>query len=85
MTLSSPQVSLVNLYLSEVICNSIEGSTLADFLHMRTLNCQEKSDLFRESSKIMVSECDVTVRYVRSQIMENDNLQIVLVITINKI
>ena len=37
-----------------------EGSTLADFLHTRTLHCREKSDEFRESSKRMASECDVT-------------------------
>ena len=60
MNQSSPQASLVNLYSSEVICNSTEGWTLADFLHMHTLNCQEKSDEFRESSKRLASECDVT-------------------------
>ena len=38
MTQSSPCASLVNLYSSEVICNSSEGSTLVDFLHTRTLN-----------------------------------------------
>ena len=51
---------LVNLYSSEVICNSTKGSTLTDFLHTHTLNCREKSDEFRESSKRMASECDVT-------------------------
>ena len=50
----------MNLYSSEVICNSSEGSTPVDFLHTRTLNCREKSDEFRESSKRMASECDVT-------------------------
>ena len=50
----------MNLYSSEVICNSTEGSTLPDFLHTCTLNCREKSDEFRESSKRMASECDVT-------------------------
>ena len=53
-------MSLVNLYSSEVICNSSEGSTLEDFLHMCTINCREMSDKFRESSKRMVSECDDT-------------------------
>ena len=62
----SPCASLVNLYSSEVICNSTEGSTLADFLHMLTLNCREKSDEFRESSKRMVIECDVTPERYRS-------------------
>ena len=59
-------MSLVNLYSSEVICNSTEGSTLVDFLHMRTLNCREKSDEFRESSKRMASKCDVTSERYRS-------------------
>ena len=59
-------MSLVNLYSSEVIFNSTEGSTLADFLHMRTLNCQEKSDEFRESSKRMENECDITSEWYRS-------------------
>ena len=57
---SSPRASLVNLYLSEEICNSTEGLTLRDFLYMHTLNCQEKSDEFKESSKRMASECDIT-------------------------
>ena len=43
-----------------------EGSTLADFLHTRTLNCREKSDEFRESSKRMASECDVTSERYRT-------------------
>ena len=47
MTQLNPRASLVNLYSSEVICNSTEGSTLADFLYTRTLNCVEKSDKFR--------------------------------------
>ena len=59
-------MSLVNLCLSEVICNSTKGSTLAHFLHTCTLNCQEKSDKFRESSKRMASECDVTSEQYRS-------------------
>ena len=59
-------MSLVNLYSSEVLCNSTEGSTLAHFLHTRTLNCQEKSDEFRESSKRMASECDITSEQYRS-------------------
>ena len=46
VTQSSPQASLVNLHSSEVICNSTEGSTLADFLHMRTLNFRDESDEF---------------------------------------
>ena len=50
----------MNLYLSAVICNSTEGSTLADFLHTHTLNCGEQSDEFRESGKRMASKCDVT-------------------------
>ena len=50
----------MNLYSSVVICNLTEGSTLADFLHTGTLNCREKSDEFRESSKRIASECDVT-------------------------
>ena len=66
MTQSSPQASLVNLYSSKVICNSTEGSTLTDFLHTRTLNCREKSDESRESSKRMASECDVTSERYRS-------------------
>ena len=56
----------MNLYSSAVICNSTEGSTLADFLHMRTLDCREKSDKFRESSKRMASECDVTSERYRN-------------------
>ena len=60
MIQSSPGASLVDLYSSAVICNSTKGSTLADFLHTCTLNCREKSDVFRESSKKMASECDVT-------------------------
>ena len=56
-------MSLVNLYLSEVICNSTKGLTLADFLHTRTLNCREKSDEFRDSSKRMASECNVTCEW----------------------
>ena len=66
MTQSSPRASLVNLYSSEVICNSTEGSTLVDFLHTRTLNCREKSDKFRESSKRMASECDITFERYRT-------------------
>ena len=54
-------MSLVNLYSSEVICNLTKGSTLADFLHTCTFNCQEKSDEFRALSKRMASECDVTL------------------------
>ena len=50
----------MNLYLNEVVCNSTEGSTVTDFLHTHTLNCREKSNEFRESSKRMGSECDVT-------------------------
>ena len=50
----------MNLCSSAVICNSTEGSTLAAFLHTRTLNCQEKSDEFQESSKRMASEYNVT-------------------------
>ena len=49
----------MNIDSSEVICNSTEGSTLADFLHTCTLDCREKSDEFRESNKRMASECDV--------------------------
>ena len=60
MTQLSPRASLINLYSSEVISNSIEGSTLTDFLHMCTHNCREKSDESRESSKRMASECDAT-------------------------
>ena len=56
----------MNLYSSAVICNSTKGSTLADFLHTRTLNCREKSDEFRESSKRMASECDVTSERCRT-------------------
>ena len=63
---NSPRASLVNLCSSVVICNSTEGSTLADFLHTRTLNCREKSDEFQESSKRMVSECDVTSERYRT-------------------
>ena len=55
----------MNLYLSEVICNLTEGSTLEDFLHKRTLNCQEKCDEFQESSKRIVSECNVTSEQYR--------------------
>ena len=59
----------MNLYSSEVICNSTEGSTLVDFLHTGTLNCREKSNEFRESSKRMASECDITSeRYCSSKI-----------------
>ena len=65
MTHSSPQETLVNLYLSEVICNSTKGSTLEDFLHTRTLNCQGKCDKFQELSKRMASECDVTSKQCR--------------------
>ena len=68
MTQSSPQASLVNLYSSEVICNSSEGSTLIDYLHTRTLNCREKSHEFRESSKRMASECDVASERYRTYI-----------------
>ena len=50
----------MNLYLSEVICNSTEGLILADFLHMRTLNCQEKSDEFQESNERIASKCDIS-------------------------
>ena len=57
---SSESSESIFLYLSAVICNSTEGLTLADFLHTCTLNCQEKSDEFRESSKRMANECDVT-------------------------
>ena len=56
----------MNLYSSAVICNSTKGLTLADFLHTRTLNCQEKSDKIRESSKRMASKCDVTSERYRS-------------------
>ena len=66
MIQSSTQASLVNLYSSEVICNLTEGSTLADFLHTCTLNCREKSDEFRELSKRMASECDVTSERYRT-------------------
>ena len=65
MTQSSHQGSLVNLYLSEVICNSTEGSTLEDFLRTGTLNCREKCDKFQESSKRLASECDVTSEQYR--------------------
>ena len=57
--------SIVNLYSSKVICNSIVGSTLVDFLHTGTLTCREKSDEFQESSKRMVSECDITSEQYR--------------------
>ena len=55
----------MNLYLTEMICNSTEGSTLADFLHTHTLNFREKGDKFQESSKRMASECDVTSEQYR--------------------
>ena len=71
-------MSLVNLYLSEVICKSIEGLTLTDFLHMHTLNCRKKNNKFRELSKRMASERNVTFEWYRTITVLNN---IVLIIS----
>ena len=71
MTQLSPRVSLSNLYSSEVICNATEGYSLADFLHTCTHNCREQSDKFRESSKIMASECDITSEWYRMKYVKS--------------
>ena len=62
----NPQASVVNLYSSEVICKSIQGSTLNGFLQMRTPNCWEESDEFWESSKRMASNCNITPEWYRT-------------------
>ena len=72
----------MNLYSSAVICNLTEGSTLADFLHTHILNCRGKSDEFRESSKRMASECDITSERYRSWHLLNERLNICLLLVL---